>query len=85
MPWQEVSAMSLRHEFVTLASDPLANMRELCRRFDVSSRTGYKWLDRFRDEGVTGLADRSRRPHHTPSRTPPECVSSAHLGHLMGI
>ncbi len=72
MPWQEVSAMSLRHEFVTLASDPLANMRELCRRFDVSSRTGYKWLDRFRDEGVTGLADRSRRPHHTPSRTPPE-------------
>ena len=71
MPWQEVSAMSLRHEFVTLASEAEANVRELCRRYQVSSRTAYKWLSRFRAHGVAGLADRSRRPHHAPERTPP--------------
>ena len=71
MPWQEVSAMSSRHEFVTLASQAEANVRELCRRYSISSRTAYKWLSRFRADGVTGLADRSRRPNHTPERTPP--------------
>ena len=70
MPWQEVSAMSLRHEFVTLASEAEANMRELCRRYRISSRTAYKWLFRFRADGVAGLVDRSRRPYHTPGRTP---------------
>ena len=63
--------MSSRHEFVTLASQAEANVRELCRRYRISSRTAYKWLSRFRADGVTGLADRSRRPNHTPERTPP--------------
>jgi transposase InsO family protein len=32
--------------------------------------TGYKWVRRYRAEGVEGLADRSSRPHHSPNRTP---------------
>jgi len=63
--------MSQRHEFVLLASQPKANMRALCRRFAISSRTGYKWLARFRAAGVDGLAERSRQPHHSPRRTVP--------------
>lgn len=35
----------------------------------VSRATGYKWVRRFRAEGVAGLADRSSRPHHSPRRT----------------
>ena len=69
MPWQEVSAMSLRQEFVTLAAGEDANIRALCRRFSVSPRTAYKWLARHREEGVAGLDDRSRRPSHSPRRT----------------
>ena len=42
MPWQEVCTMSLCHEFVTLASETEANVRELCRRYRISSRTAYK-------------------------------------------
>jgi transposase len=35
----------------------------------VSRATGHKWVRRFRDEGVAGLADRSSRPHRSPQRT----------------
>jgi transposase InsO family protein len=72
MPWQERSSMSLREEFVTLASQEGANVRALCRRFAISAKTGYKWLARYRQEGPAGLQDRSRRPHHAPGRTAPE-------------
>ncbi|MDR2238978.1 MAG: IS481 family transposase, partial [Zoogloeaceae bacterium] len=41
MPWQEVSKMQLRKEFVLLAMQEGANMRQLCRRFGISPTTGY--------------------------------------------
>jgi transposase InsO family protein len=72
MPWKEVSIMSQRLEFVTLATAENANIRHLCRCFGISSATAYKWLQRFHSSGVNGLEDRSRRPHHSPSRSPVE-------------
>lgn len=69
MPWQEVCTMSLRLEFVTLAMQEEANVRDLCRRFGISPKTGYKWLERYCEAGSEGLKDRSRRPRHTPRRT----------------
>jgi transposase InsO family protein len=71
MPWQEQSQMSLRQEFVTLAAAEDANLRALCRRYGISPTTGYKWLARYRAEGVAGLVDRSRRPHTSPTQTAP--------------
>ena len=55
-----------REEFARLARQPLANVSELCRRFGISRKTGYKWLSR--EDGQ----DRSRRPKTSPARTPPE-------------
>jgi transposase InsO family protein len=72
MPWKEVSIMSQRLEFVTLATAEKSNIRHLCRCFGISPATGYKWLDRFQSDGAKGLEDRSRRPRHSPSRTPTE-------------
>lgn len=46
-------------------------MSQLCRRYGVSRKTGYKWLNRWRKQGDAGLRDRSRRPHHHPNQTPP--------------
>ena len=69
MSWKEVSIMSQRLEFVTLATAEKANIRHLCRCFGISSATAYKWLDRFQSDGAHGLEDRSRRPHHSPIRT----------------
>ena len=68
MGWSEVSVMSLRREFVRLAEQEGANIRELCRRFSISPTTGYKWIDRGASPSET-YEDRSRRPHRSPNRT----------------
>src|SRR3954465_14908278 len=68
MPWNEVSVMDQRREFVRLALQKGANRRELCRRFGISPDVGYKWLRR-QQAGDTDLADRSRGPHDCPERT----------------
>ncbi len=71
MPWQESSVETLRQEFVMLASQEEANIRELCRRFAISPATAYTLLARYRQEGMAGLQDRSRRPLHSPTQTDP--------------
>ena len=76
MPWITASPMSQRHEFVLLATQAGANVRHLCRVFRISAKTGYKWLRRFREVGVSGLADRSRRPKRSPKKAA-EPVASA--------
>src|ERR1700758_762753 len=70
MPWG--SAVDRRLEFVRLALAPGANVSELCRRFAVSRSNGYKWIHRYQADGPAGLQERSRRPHSSPARTPPE-------------
>src|SRR5882757_2941719 len=72
MPYRECSLVSQREEFCRLALTPEANMSELCRRFGVVRRTGYKWLERYREHGPEGLRDRSRRPHVSPGQTAEE-------------
>lgn len=69
MPWKATCAMSLRREFVALATLEGANVSELCRRFGISRKTGYKWLGRGRGSDAAALADRSRRPQTSPGRT----------------
>jgi transposase InsO family protein len=75
MPWKEMEVMSLRKEFVVLAKQAGSNIRELCRHYGISSRTGYKWLKRYAQEGESGLEDRSKRPKHTHRRTDEEMES----------
>src|SRR5687767_10150273 len=58
-----------REELCRLALAEGANRRELCRRFKVQPRILYKWLDRYRREGIAGLSDRSRRPRRSPYET----------------
>jgi transposase InsO family protein len=68
MPWQTLDLMSQRLEFVLLATGGGVSVRELCRRFRISAPTAYKWLERFRLGGAEALADRSRRPQHSPGQ-----------------
>lgn len=68
--------MTQRFEFVILASQVGVNFRQLCRRFGISAKTGYKWRQRYLCGGSAGLVDRSRRPRHSPGQCP-EPVAAA--------
>jgi len=63
VPWKEIRPMDQRAEFVLEAERSDLSFRELCARYGVSTKTGYKWLDRFREGGIAALHERSRRPH----------------------
>lgn len=76
MPWQEVSTVQLREEFVALAEQEGANVRQLCKRYGISPSTAYKWLGRHRKGEA--LSNRSRRPHASPERSD-EAVEQAVL------
>ena len=70
MPWNRTDPMEERIRFVMEAKSDVFQMSELCQRYGVSRKTGYKWLQRYRQEGLAGLQDRSRAPRHCPHRTP---------------
>jgi transposase len=78
MPWASKTVIEARREFVALAQSPNANIRGLCRRFNICPQVAYKFLTRFRAEGDQGLHDRSHRPLRTPLRTS-EAVEDAVL------
>lgn len=60
---------------------------EAAEAVGVSRQTASKWLGRFRTEGVSGLSDRSTRPHRSPTRVREAVVrriSKARLRHRAG-
>jgi transposase InsO family protein len=69
MPFIERSIMSEKIEFCILASKEDSNMSDLCKRFNITRRTGYKWLARYLEKGLVGLEEKSRRPHTFPNQT----------------
>ncbi len=60
--------MEERIQFIQDALSDRFAMAELCARYGVSRRIGYKWLARYEEEGRRGLKDRSRAPHNCSHR-----------------
>ena len=71
MPWLETAPMEERERFIHDWRLDLYTMTELCARYDVSRKTGYKWLARFDEGGRQAL----RR-----SESSAASVSPSHLG-----
>jgi putative transposase len=67
MPWME-SPMEHRLAFIAALQTSDETFSELCARFGVSRKTGYKWRGRFEEEGRAGLRDRPRLAHDRPHR-----------------
>ena len=61
--------MEQRIEFALKALRTL-NFRALCQEYGVSAKTGYKWKQRFLQEGIEGMAEESRRPKTSPEQLP---------------
>ena len=66
MPWKEVNIMNQRTEFALRALQSGENFRRLCREYGISTKSGYKWRERFVQRGLEGLQDLSRRPESSP-------------------
>jgi putative transposase len=69
MPWRECCKMDERLKFVARLLDG-EKMAVMCREFDISRKTGYKIFSRYKDCGLEGLTDRSRRPYRHGMRLP---------------
>ena len=76
MPWQELSPMDLREEFVAEYETGWFTVTELCVGYGISRKTGHKWIRRYQQAGRPGLRDRSRRPWSHPRTTPPAIVAA---------
>ena len=69
--------MEQRKEFIEAAMRDDHNLTEVCRRFGISRKNGYKWLNRYKFELAfphreLSFEDRSRRPHHSPTKICPK-------------
>ena len=68
MSWSIRDLEDARIEFVTIAREADVNMSAVCREFDITRKSGYKWLRRYETSGLDGLKNRSRRPRSSPLR-----------------
>jgi putative transposase len=66
LPWKERKALDEKRSFIEAWKRDEEGLAELCRRYEISRQTGYKWLERYEQEGEDGLKERSRAPLHHP-------------------
>lgn len=74
MPWSETDRMEQRARFVLDALERKFTMSELCFRYGVSRKTGYKWIERYKQAGTPGCVDRTRSPRAHPNATDGEIL-----------
>lgn len=70
MPWREVKPMDEKILFMADRLREICSFSELCERYGISRKTGYKWVARYQAAGIEGLDERSRRPHAPAGEIP---------------
>jgi transposase InsO family protein len=77
MAWENYK---VEHQRLLLINEYLqkeTSMTDLCKKFGVSRKTAYKWVDRFKESGQEGLQNLSRAPHNANQRFTPEQIDIA--------
>ncbi|KTD35667.1 transposase (ISmav2) [Legionella moravica] len=70
MPWKETVAMRERIKFISnYMEKSFDSFSELCAFYGVSRKTGYKYVNQFKESGIDGLKERSRSPHRHGLKT----------------
>src|SRR5690554_1710523 len=69
MPWKECNRMDERLRFIARLLEG-QKMAPLCREFGISRVTGYELFNRYKEYGLDGLNDRSRRPYRQANKLP---------------
>jgi len=76
MAWRVESVMDQRLCFIAACLRADEPMSRLCLRFEISRKTGYKWLSRYRDFGAVGLVELSSA-RHTPAPAMDPAITDA--------
>ena len=80
MSWKESSALEEKKKFVAAWNRQQETVTELCRQFEISRTTAYKYRARFEESGEAGLQELSRAPHHHP-----HAVSEETIGRILEV
>jgi transposase InsO family protein len=72
MPWKTMDVQEQRVKFVVAASRQEKPFVRLCEEFGISRPTGLLWVERYRQGGIGGVGEQSRRLHSSPWQTAPE-------------
>jgi putative transposase len=70
MPWIEVRPMDQKILFIADWLRGVSTMSDLCDAYNISRKTGYKWIKRYDQSGIEGLNEANRKPLCSPHRTP---------------
>ena len=76
MSWKEANAMELRKQFVRDYKLEVRSVKDLCALYGISRQTGYKWIERYEQEGLADpmqgqwSQERSHARHTMANRTP---------------
>ena len=70
MGWKVSDVQEQRFRFVEEHRRGDVTLSELCRGYEISRPTAYKWVERYEEEGLAGLQDRSRAPQHHAREIP---------------
>jgi len=73
MPWKTTLKMNEKIEFA-MKCLTTTNFRQLCHEHGISAKTGYKWKERFINNGLEGLEDERRRPQSHSEQLPESVV-----------
>ncbi len=76
MPWKEVRLVDERVHFITEVNKSQETFTDLCRRFGISRKTGYKWCERYEELGPSGLEERRPIARSCPHKASDEVVSA---------
>lgn len=72
MPWSETTAMEQRVQFIRDWRSARFTIADLCALYDISRKTGYKWIERYVESGPDGLLERSHAAQTVHNKTSPE-------------
>ncbi len=61
MPWRELKPMDLKLLFIADYIKGPPSFSALCQAYEISRKTGYKWVERYEKEGPAGLEEHNRR------------------------
>jgi len=66
--------MEQRKEFIKEYLQGMEEFKTLCKKYDISEKTGHKWKNRFLEYGYNGLIDQSKSPNNSPNQLDEDAV-----------